>query len=324
MARVTSMIPTSTSTLEDQFGCIARGRNCGGGSPMREFLQATSDGVSLAAIYSLAAASFVVVYRATNVFNFAQGAFMLLGGYLTFEIVDRFGVSTPVAVVVSLLLMGLIGAGCYQAVLRPMTGQPVFAMIIVTMGISIIVVGLVGVVWGYSPRTLPDVLGDGQIALVGGARISYLNAASVGVSLSAVVGLMAFFRFAPLGLRMRAAAESPVLASRRLINVERVNMLAWALGAVLACLAGALLAMRVGIAPSMQSVGLRAFPVALIGGFDSLRGALIGGLIVALLQTYAAILWGAQVQDLVVFGSMLVILLIRPYGIFGTREVLRV
>jgi branched-chain amino acid transport system permease protein len=136
------------------------------------------------------------------------------------------------------------------------------------------------------------------------------------------VGL--FFRFTPIGLQMRATAESPTLAGRRGVSVQTVYTLAWVLAAVVSGVGGIILAYRSGAGPALADVGLRAFPAALIGGFDSLTGAVIGALIIALAQTYAANIWSSEVTDVVVFGLMLVVLIVRPYGLLGTKEVLRV
>jgi branched-chain amino acid transport system permease protein len=288
-----------------------------------EFLQSTVNGIALWPVYALTAAGFVIIYRSTLVFNFAQGALLLLGAYATYELVVRAGLPPGVALVLVVVALAFVGALTYLVILKPMTGQPVFAVIIVTMGLSIVATGVAGVVWGFSALNVPAPhLGSG--VTIGSARISGLDLVSV-IGAAAILGALGlFFRFTPVGLQMRATAESPTLASRRGISVQRVYTLAWALAAAVSGVGGAILAFRAGAGPTISDIGLRAFPAALIGGFDSLAGAVVGALIISLAQTYAATLWSSEVQDLVIFGLMLGVLILRPYGLFGTREVLRV
>jgi branched-chain amino acid transport system permease protein len=288
-----------------------------------QFLQSTVNGFALWPVYALTAAGFVIIYRATLVFNFAQGALLLLGAYGVYQLRVKAGISIWPTLILVIIGMAALGALTYLLVLKPMTGQPVFALIIVTMGLSIVATGLAGVIWGFSGLFVPSPH-IGAALKIGSARISALNATEILVAAGILAGLGAFFQFTPIGLQMRATAESPTLASRRGVSVQRVYTFSWALAAAISAVAGAILAFGSGATPTISDVGLTAFPAALIGGFDSLLGAVIGGLIVALAQTYAATLWSPAVEDMVVFGLMLVVLIIRPFGLFGTKEVLRV
>jgi branched-chain amino acid transport system permease protein len=290
---------------------------------LADFVEATGNGIALAPIYILTAAGFVIVYRATQVFNFAQGALMLIGAYLLYEGAETLGLSLGFALLFAIVGMAIVGALIYLLTLKPLTGHGTFGLIIVTMGVSIVLTGIAAVKWGFTPLNLnapnPDLaIRIGDFRLSGFATLSVIATAAV------LLLLAALFRYTAIGMQMRAVAESPVLASRRGISVEKIYVLTWMLSGAVAAIAGAMVAFRSGAAPSVAAVGLVAFPAALIGGFDSLLGAVVGGLIVALLQTYATFLWGAEVQDVVVFGLMLAVLLVRPYGLFGTREVQRV
>jgi branched-chain amino acid transport system permease protein len=286
-------------------------------------LQSTLDALASWPVYALTAVGFVVIYRATRVFNFATGALLLLGAYATYDFTVRLALPTPVALVLVFIALGLLGAVLYLVALRPMTGQPTFALIIVTRGLSIIATGLAGVVWGYSPLHVPAPKLGPALSL-GSARLAMFDVVSVFVAAIIIVALGLFFRYTPIGLQMRATAESPTLASRRGVSVQVVYTAAWMLAAIVSAGAGVILAYRAGAAPALADIGLRAFPAALIGGFDSLAGAVIGALIISLASTYAANIWSSEVEDLVVFGLMLVVLIVRPYGLLGTREVLRV
>jgi branched-chain amino acid transport system permease protein len=288
-----------------------------------QFLQSTVDGVGLWPVYALTAAGFVIIYRATLVFNFAQGALLLLSAYGVYQLRVKVGIAIGPTLILVIVGMAALGALTYLLVLKPMTGQPVFALIIVTMGLSIVATGIAGVIWGFSGLFVPSPH-IGAALHIGSARISALNVTEVLVSGGILAALGAFFKFTPIGLQMRATAESPTLASRRGVSVQRVYTLSWALAAAVSAVAGAILVFGSGATPTISNVGLTAFPAALIGGFDSLLGAVIGGLIVALAQNYAATLWSPAVENMVVFALMLVVLIVRPYGLFGTKEVLRV
>jgi branched-chain amino acid transport system permease protein len=288
---------------------------------LSDFVEATGNGIALAPIYILTAAGFVIVYRATQVFNFAQGALMLIGAYFVYEAAESLGL--PLALPVAVAGMAVVGALIYILTLKPLTGHGTFGLIIVTMGVSIVLTGLAAVKWGFTPLNLNAP--DPNLGIeIGDFRLSGFATATVIVTAVVLAGFAVLFRYTAIGMQMRAVAESPVLASRRGISVEKIYIVTWALAGALAAIGGAIVAFRSGAAPSVAAVGLVAFPAALIGGFDSLLGAVVGGLIVALLQTYAVFLWGADVQNVVVFGLMLAVLLIRPYGLFGTREVQRV
>jgi branched-chain amino acid transport system permease protein len=290
---------------------------------LSDFIEATGNGISLAPVYVLTAAGFVIVYRATQVFNFAQGAFMLLGAYFTYEALVSLSLPLGIALLVAVTAMALVGAAVYGVTLKPLTGHGTFGLIIVTMGVSIVLTGIAAVKWGFTPKSVPapsPALG----IKIGDFRMSGWSVATVIGTVAVLLVLTGVFRFTVIGRQMRAVAESPLLASRRGISVQRVYVVTWMLAGATAAIAGALVAFRSGAAPSIAAVGLVAFPAALIGGFDSLLGAVVGGVIVALLQTYAVLAWGADIQNAIVFAAMLVVLLIRPYGLFGTKEVQRV
>ncbi len=290
---------------------------------MDQLLQATADGITLAPVYILAAIGFVIIFRATAVFNFAQGSLMMLGGYAVYELSTKHGLPAAAGMALAAVLIALLGGATYLIVLKPLTGQPVFAQIIVTMALAIVAAGPAGVFWGFStlPIQSPSLGGPMRIGTV---RVAAFDAWALVVTIGVTVGLALFFRYAGLGLYMRATAESPNLASRRGVSIQRIYTLAWVLAGATAGLAGTIVAFRTGAGPSIANVGLLAFPAALIGGFDSLLGAVVGGVLIALARTYVGTLWGPQVEDVVVFGLMLAVLLVRPYGLFGTPEIQRV
>jgi len=290
---------------------------------MSDFVHATSSALGLAPIYILTATGFVIVYRATQVFNFAQGALMMLGAYFTYQATEKMGLALVPAIILTVLAMAVVGALIYQLTLRPLTGHGTFGLIIVTMGVSILLTGIVAAKWGFTALALSAP--EPALGIHSGSfNLGGFDVGSIILTAVVLGALAAFFQYAPIGIQMRATAESPKLASQRGISVQRIYTITWMLAGAAAALAGAIVSFRTGASPTVAAIGLLAFPAALIGGFDSLRGAIVGGLIVALAQAYAAQIWGTEIQEAVVYALMLVVLMIRPYGLFGSPEVLRV
>jgi branched-chain amino acid transport system permease protein len=281
------------------------------------------DGLILSGVYALAALGFVIIYRATGVFNFAQGELMMAGAYLFYVFTVDHELSPPVAVMLTLAGLAIIGAGLYMLVIRPMTAQPLFATIIITMGVAICMRSAIGMVWGptsYYPKKL---WADQFIDLGGVYNLPVFDLVcilTVGITYAAVIG---FMRFSPLGLEMRASAENPTLASQRGVNLNTVFTLSWAIAAVSAATAGAVFASRTTVSLDLAHLGISALPAALVGGLDSVEGALVGALIVGFVQTFVAWQWGSEAQDVVAAAILLLVLMVRPYGLFGTRHINR-
>jgi branched-chain amino acid transport system permease protein len=281
------------------------------------------DGLILAGVYALAALGFVIIYRATGVFNFAQGEFMMLGAYVVYLLTAT--VTLPAWIGIALALAGCaaVGVGVFLFVLRPLTAQPLFTAIIVTMGVAILIRAAVGIGWGPIPLFMPRPWGGVFIDLGGLYRLSLFDLVSVVVTALTYGAVIAFLRLSPLGLQMRAAAESPTLASQRGVNLTFVFAVSWGLAALVAAVAGAVFAGRSAVSPNIASLGLSAFPAALVGGFDSVGGTLLGALVVGMAETVAIVLWGSESKDVVAAAILLGVLMVRPYGLFGKRQVIR-
>jgi branched-chain amino acid transport system permease protein len=283
-----------------------------------------SSSLTLAGIYALAALGFVIIYRATRVFNFAQGEFMMVGAYACYACLATFRLPVVAAVIFALVAGAVTGLLVYLIAIRSMTGQPLFAIIIVTMGVSIFMRAAVGFIWGPVARYAPLPNAGVTIQLPAGVVISLYDLLAIGIAVVVCASFMAFFRFTTVGLQMRATAENPRLAGNRGVNVQMIFALAWALAGMSAVIGGILYAGRTSFSPAISALGLQAFPAALVGGFDSVGGAIIGALLVAVAETVATSIWGPATQDVVAFGILLLILLVRPYGLFGAKEVGRV
>jgi branched-chain amino acid transport system permease protein len=296
-----------------------------------EFLQLCFAGLALGARYALVALGFVIIYRATGVINFAQGGLLAVGAYLTYAFANDAGLPFFLAVVLALAFSALLGAAVERTMLRPMVGQPVFAVIMITIGLLFILEQVVTTVWGYDSLNLADPWGVDTVH-AGDVVMSVRDLWTLGLAAAVLAGFFAFFRLSKLGVAMRATAFDPEAALAQGISARRVFAVSWAISAGLAALAGVTLASGpAALSPGIGAIALVAFPAMIVGGLDSPIGAVVGGIIIGLTQALTA---GYQ-QDLFPwagdnFGAvmpylvMILILLVRPYGLFGTKEVRRV
>lgn len=285
-----------------------------------------NSGVILTAVYGLLAMGYVVVYRASGVLNFVHGAMMLLGAYLGFELAHR-----GIAALIGIPLVVLIGFGVgwvfYFAVMRRMAGQPPWASVLVTVGFGFfIAVGLFQLIWGPEIRSLNGGLGFGfgnsvhkissQIFLTTFDFVLIIG------FVVAFVALLAFYRFSRLGVLMRAASQDHHLAAYRAINIDAMFALSWAIATAIGMFAGFVYAADYQLDMANVVLALKAFPVAMVGGLDSLGGVLFGALLVGMsesaVQYYVDPLWAEVVPFLILLGM----LLIRPWGLFGTPEMI--
>jgi len=287
------------------------------------FLQLTLSGLSTGMIYALAAAGFVVIYKASDVINFAQGDFLLLGTYLLFFSVVQLGLPTSLGVLLTVL--GAVAAALLieRLVLRPLIGEPVISTIMVTIGLSSVLRGLVHAVWGVSPRSIDSVLPTGTTA-IGPATLSTARLLIVPIALAVLAALWLFFRHTRDGLAMRAIADDRQAALSLGINIPGVFGLAWGLAAAAAAIGGIMLGSIVGVTPNVATIGLRVFPVVILGGLDSIRGAVVGGATIGLLEAYAGGYLGRGLNLVLPYAVLVLVLMLRPYGIFGRVEIERV
>ncbi|GIX13451.1 MAG: branched-chain amino acid ABC transporter permease [Paracoccaceae bacterium] len=275
----------------------------------------------LGAIYALIACGYVLVYRVSRVLNLAHGEFMMLGAYLL--VATASGIGSPWAALGFAVALSLaVGVLVYLFLMRRMTGEMVLAAVLSTVALGILIRGVVLLVWTASPQYPRAALGwdNPSLALPGGANISFFSALLIGVTALVYAGLFVFLRHSRWGMRMRAAGQNPLLAAQRGINLHAVFALAWGLATFTGAMAGMLIALDSGLDATMVMIGLKAFPAALVGGLDSLLGALAGGLLVALVEVGVIRFVDPLLADVVPFLVLVAMLVIRPWGLFGTRE----
>ena len=306
---------------------------------MITFLQATFEGLSLGAVYSLVAIGFVLIYKATDVLSFAQPALVVVGaGLISALAVDR-GVPFWIAFIVGILLTGFIGLVMERTFLRPMVGEPVFSVAILTIGIDILLRTVLNNWIGLNPRYLGDPFqsfGNFGSVNVGGVTLKYLEIAALFTGVVLIILLSVFFKRSKYGVAMMATSYDQEAALAQGINVGRIFGLVWLISGVLAGFAGFFITGGFNTLTQASFLSaLRVLPAVAIGGLDSIPGAVIGSLIIGLTQGYVAY-YQLMLEGVIGFslGSgfsliapyliMFFILIFRPDGLFGTKEVERV
>lgn len=281
-------------------------------------------GGSLGGTYALVALGIVLAFRATATFNFAHGQFMLFPAFLVGAWQAQHVQPLAVSITVGLVTVALIGLVFYLLVLQRTVGLAHFMGVIATFGLAAVLDGVMLIIFG-SPQYNIDfpLLPRGVVVLLG-VRVSATSLVIAAFTLLLAVGVAASLRFTPLGIKIRAAGQDAILASQGGINVRVLYMGSWALAAALAGVAGITYGTTNIVNHSFVDVALAAFPAILIGGLDSIEGAIIGGLVVGIAQGFIATYLGSQLLDVLTYALLLVVMLIFPQGLLGTRRVLRV
>jgi branched-chain amino acid transport system permease protein len=276
----------------------------------------------LASIYALIACGYVLIYRVSRVLNLAHGELMMVGAYLLLTTAWLFSGHPVVAFAVAVLLSLVAGGLVYLFLMRKMTGEMVLAAILTTVALGILLRGLVVLIWSAQQQYPAQALAVPNPSLVvfGDARISLWSAVLIATNVAVYGALFGFLRFGRWGMRMRAAGQNPLLAAQRGVNLHGVYALAWGLSTLTGALAGMLIALDSGLTATMPIIGLKAFPAALVGGLDSLAGALLGALIIAAAEVLLIYYVDPLLSDVVPFLVLIAMLIVRPWGLFGTRE----
>ena len=294
---------------------------------MTQFLQLFFQGFALGSIYALVALGFTVIYRASKVINFAQGGLLLIGAYLVS--VFATGAKLPFGLAVLFAVVLLAGGGVLfqTVVLRRVLGQPVFVVVMITIGASIAIDAAIPAIFGANPRLLGDPWGSSAVH-VGGVTLNWVRIWAIAATALILVLFFALDRFSRYGLAMRAAAADEEAAAAVGVPIRRVYALSWAIAGVLAAVGGLFLAgFPSSPNPSLGDTALRAFPAIILGGLDSPIGAVVGGIVIGLVEVltsgYAPSWLGANFSDIAPYVLMILVLLVRPYGLFGTKPVER-
>lgn len=284
-----------------------------------EVLQLLTSGISQGCVYGLIALGFVLIYKATEMVNFAQGDLMMLGAFIAYTFLNVLGLPPLVGLVATVAVMAVIGALIERVVLRPMIGEPLFAVLMITIGLGFVLRAVAGIVWGSEPKSIASPLAGGVLRF-GDLAIGYQNLAIVGGTIVLCLFLFGFFRFTRLGVAMQAASQNQLAAYYCGIPVKRVFSIVWALSAAIAAMAGMLVAPITLVDPMMGFIGIKAFAAAIVGGFGSLQGAMAGGLLIGIVEQFAGLYLPTGFADTSAYVILLLMLFIRPEGLFATMQ----
>lgn len=293
---------------------------------MEKFLQLTFTGLTNGAIFALVALGFVLIYKASDVINFAQGDFLLVGAYLTYGFIVQMGLPWGIGVLLTMVFALLLGIVVERLVLRPLIGEPIISVIMVTIGLSSLLRAVVNGIWGTTGRAFPSFLPD-SVVNIGGALVPLDRFIALGIVGLLLTGFMLFFRYSKEGIAMRATADDQQAALSMGISVKRIFAIAWSIAAVVAAIAGIIVANIVELnGAAVAGIGLRVFPVVILGGLDSVPGAIVGGVIIGLLEAYTAGYTPPELglSAVVPFIILILILMVKPYGLFGEIRIERV
>lgn len=279
--------------------------------------------IVLSGIYLLVALSWVIVFRASRLWNFATGQFLVLAAFIAATMIAA-GINYWVTTVVVVVALGVMGALMYRFLLRPLAGQEMYAPFIVTLGVGIVIQGMIPIIWGPNNLPLPAPFGNTRVNLPAGISLTTNDLIVPIVAVVVYVGLLALLRWTKVGMQTRAANESTLLASQSGINVWILFGLAFAIAFAALALAGIANGQRSLVAISAIPLGLKGLVPAMLGGLNSVPGAAVGAVIVAVVESMVVLYLGADWSNLVVFSILLLVLAIRPYGIFGKAEAQRV
>ncbi len=285
------------------------------------------NGLLVGMLYALIALGFVLIYKATDAINFAQGELVMIGGFILVAVLKVAGVPLLVAILATMAAMFVLGFAVERVMLRPLLGRPVVAVIMATIGLASVLKGLGPMVWGAETKNVPLPLRDEPFLLfnIPIAPVSLLAAA---VSLIFLAGFGIFFLRSRMGIAMRAVADDQPAAMAMGINVGRYFGLAWAMAGIVSAVGGVIWGNLLGVDVHLALVGLKVFPVIILGGIESIPGAVVGGLIVGVVESVSAGFIdpyvGGGSKDFIPYVLMIVALMIRPYGIFGEEIIERV
>jgi branched-chain amino acid transport system permease protein len=290
------------------------------------FMQLVVSGISVGSIYAIIGIGFVIIYKATKILNFAHGEIMMIGAYFCMVLISQCHLGFVVAFFLTLLFSALMGILLERLIFRPMIGEPVFAAVMITLGLSIFLKTLTGMIFGYGNVVFPSPFNPEPV-VIRQIVISHAHMWTIFICFAVVILLILFFKYARFGIAMRAAAENQMNAFLMGVNVKGIFSLTWLIAAVTASVSGVLLANVHVMNTNLSLVAITAVPAIILGGMDSLGGAFLGGIIIGIVENlvggYLEVYLGG-IKEISVYILLFVILSVKPYGLFGTEEIEKV
>lgn len=283
-----------------------------------QLLQLIISGIAQGCIYGLIALGFVLIYKATETVSFAQGDLMMLGAFLGLALMTAMSFPFWLAVIASIAAMGAFGMVTERVTIRPILGQPAFSIVMLTFGIGYVARGAITMIPGIGTEThvLPVPYKDAVLQF-GGLVVNIEQLAVIGATAVLCALLFALFRYSKVGIAMQASSQNQLAAYYMGIPVQKLNGLVWGLAAAVAAVAGLLLAPITFVHANMGFIGLKAFPAAVVGGFGSLPGAIVGGLVIGLVEALSGFYLPEGFKDVAAYVVVLVMLMVKPNGLFG-------
>jgi len=286
-----------------------------------EIFQTVLSGISIGCIYALVALGFVLIFKATEIINFAQGEMMVIGAFIALTLINVLGLNYWAALLITTVSLGLFGMVLERAVLRSLIGEPAFAIVMLTIGLGYFVRSGVSMVpgWGTDTYGFRTPFTD-KVAQLGELVLSWEQIAIILMTFGLIALLMSFFRFTRIGVAMRAASQNQLAAVYMGISVNRVFSLTWTIAAALGGFAGVLLSPITFVHMNMGFIGLKAFPAAVLGGFGSIPGAIVGGIIIGVTESLSGFYLPEGWKDIAAYIILILVLIIRPEGLFGIQQ----
>jgi branched-chain amino acid transport system permease protein len=290
---------------------------------MSYFIELVASGLAIGAIYGLMAMGFAVIFKATGIVNFAQGEMGMITAYTSWTIATALGTDAVSTVLVAAAVGAVLGLLCERLIMRPMLGEPVLSVVLVTVGLAVVLRSFITLIWDAAPHKFP-VAGADDIVQIGGIGMRASQITVIVVLLLSIAGFWFFLRHSRFGVAMRAVAADEKTARLMGVSTARVQAVAWAAASGLAGLAGAFFAVIYGLAPTMAELGLKAFPATVLGGFDSILGSAFSGLFIGVLENLVGGYLPSTLKEIAGFLLILVVLMVRPFGLFGEKRIERV
>ena len=293
---------------------------------MELFISFVIDGFVVGSLYALVALGFVLLYKMSGIINFAQGEFVMMGGYAA-VMMTLAGIPFWLVFILSIILAAIFGLVIERIVARPMIGEDVISIIMATIGLASVLRGIAPMLWGADTKAFPGIFPTTPIEVLG-VPISQINIWAVGFSILFVALFWAFFKFTRIGVAMQAVADDQQAATSMGISVKTVFAYSWAIAGIVAAIGGILWGNLIGVDAFLAFLGIKVFPVVILGGLESIGGAIIAGIVIGILENLAAgyidPLVGGGVKDVAPFIILVIVLMIRPYGLFGRPMIRRV
>lgn len=293
---------------------------------MKFFIQNMIVGIGVGGIYGLIGLGFVLIYKSTSILNISQGPLMTIGAFICYTLVTKMGGPFILALIVTVLISFSIGLLIDRILFRPLFGQSLFSQVMMTLALMFIIDGIVVCVWGADYYRFPQIFPDKPIIL-GGFILSYeLFCGFIVAGMVSVIFIM-FFKFSRVGTQMRAVADDQQAAQAAGVGVKRIFMLSWGIGTIIAVLGGISLGMITMVSFGLSFSGLKVLPVVILGGLESIPGAIIGGLIIGVMEGLAGGYVDPYIKgskEIAPFIILVIFLVIRPYGLFGLKRIERI